>query len=125
MKHIDTTSAEEKQARKEYAEVKPGLPVVADEKTEATVRELLALRHRIDEEELQASKLKAELMNAMGGAALMKSKDGTRLVSWGVGATKKVVDYKALLAKYNVTDEDVAAHTTQKTGSRVFSIELD
>lgn len=129
MKHIDTTSEEEKKARNDYKELKASeKPVVADEKLEATVRELLALRHKMDEDELQASKLKAIIMNAMKHSAELKSaKDGTLLVSWREGSTKSSVDYKGLLKKLKVkvSDEDLKAFTTVKKASRTFNIELD
>jgi len=125
MTHIETTCEEEKKARKDFKEVKPGDPKVADEKLEATVRELLALRRKMDEDELKASKLKAVIMNAMQNTDTLKSKSGVVLVSWTQGNAKNNVDYKGLLKKYKVTDEDIAAFTTVKVGSRVFSVEIN
>lgn len=122
MKHINTKCAEEAKARKDYAVEKPGT-VVADEKLEAAVRELLALRHKIDEDELSASRLKAVIMNAMKHSCTLKSKSGALLATWTAGAPKKDIDYASILKKYNVTQADIDANTRFKPGSRVFSIE--
>ena len=126
MKHIDTTSEEERKARKEYANPKPDeKPVVATDELRTKILELLALRHKMDEDALKASAMKAYIMNAMKFADAIVDKDGTALVSWVEGPTKKTVDYAGLFKKYGVTDEDVASYTKTKIGTRTFSIELD
>ena len=127
MTHIETTCKEEKDARNDFKDIEKGDPVVADEALEKTVRDLLALRHKMDEDALEASKMKAAIMKAMGHRDTLKSKDGTLLVSWNQGSTKSTVDYKGLLAKYKVkvSNEDLKAFTTTKVGSRVFNLELD
>ena len=122
MKHIETKCAEEKAARKKFAEVKPGV-AIADERLEATVRELLALRHKMDDDELAASKLKAVIMAAMGNSSELKNKDGLLLATWAEGSRKKEIDYAWIFKRYKVTDEDIASATTFKATSRKFEIE--
>ena len=124
MTHIKTTCPEETKAKDEFKQV-GAKPVIADESLEATVRELLALYRKMDEDALKASQLKAVIMNAMKDSDTLKTKSGLVLVSWTSGNTKSSVDYKGLLKKYKVTDEDIAAFTTTKVGSRVFSVEIN
>lgn len=123
MNHIDTTSPEEKKARKDYAEPKDGKPVIADKKLEDVWRELLDLRHKMDLDALRASQLKAIIMNAMGHMQILQNKAGKTLATWTRGNKSASVDYKGLCAKYKVTKEDIDAYTKIKTSSRVFSIE--
>lgn len=123
MEHIDTVCEEEKKARKEYAEVKAGDPVVADEGLEATVRELLALRHKMDEDALQASRLKAVIMNAMKNSDILVGNGGTVLARWVAGSVKKSVDYATIFKLYKVAQEDIDANTNVKRASRTFSVE--
>ena len=123
MEHIDTVCAEEKKARKDFKEVKPGAPAVADEKLEARVRELLALRHKMDEDALAASRMKAEIMNAMKNSDTLVGKSGVVLARWTAGSTKKTIDYAALMKLYKVAQADIDANTSTKTASRTFSIE--
>ena len=126
MKHIETTCEEEKKARREFAHPKADAkPVVATDEQKAKILELLALRHKMDQDALRASAMKAEIMNMMGFSDSMVDNDGTKLVSWVEGSTKKSVDYAGLFKKYGVKDEDVAAYTKTKVGTRTFSIELD
>lgn len=125
MKHIDTVCKDEKKARNDYAKAETDTNTVADEALEATVRKLLALRHKMDEDELEASKMKAVIMKAMKKSDTLKSKDGTLLVTWRQGSSKKTVDYKSIFKKYKVTKEDIEANTTTKIGSRAFVLELD
>jgi len=122
MKHIDTTCEEETKARADYKDVEPG-EVVADEKLEATVRELLALRHKMDDDALAASRMKAVIMNAMKKKDTLKSKSGVVLATWVLGSESKTVDYKAVFKKYKVKQEDIDANTKIKRASRTFSIE--
>ena len=123
MNHIDTKCAEEKKAREEFAEVAAGEQSVASEEVEKAVRDLLALRHKMDEDELASSRLKAVIMNAMKNSERLVRADGTLLATWLAGARKKVIDYKAIMEKYLVKNEDIEANTTYKSGSRIFSIE--
>lgn len=123
MKHIDTTCAEEKQARKKFAEVHTGETVVAEEGIEKVVRDLLDLRHKMDEDALKASTMKASIMAYMKNADTLKGKDGTVLAKWVAGNINRDVDYKGILMKYAVSQEDVDAFTKERRGSRVFSIE--
>ena len=122
MEHIKTTCDEETKARADYKEVEPG-EVVADEQIEGTVRELLALRHKMDEDALAASRMKAIIMNAMKNKDTLKSKSGVVLATWTLGSESKSVDYKAIFKKYKVTKEDIEANTKLKRASRTFSIE--
>jgi hypothetical protein len=122
MKHIETTCEEETKARSDYKDVEPG-EVVADDKLEATVRELLALRHKMDEDALAASRMKAVIMNAMKKKDTLKSKSGVVLATWVLGNESKTVDYKAVFKKYKVKQEDIDANTKIKRASRTFSIE--
>ena len=55
MKHIKTTSSEESKAKKDYATIEPGDPVVADEKIEETANQLLKVLREIDDKKLEAS----------------------------------------------------------------------
>ena len=122
MNHIKTKSEEEEKARKDYATVKKG-EVVADEKLEATVRELLALRHKMDDDELAASKLKAIIMNAMKHSDTLKSKSGVLLATWMAGSLKRKINYDAIFKKYKVAQADIDANTKYTADSRKFEIE--
>ena len=122
MKHIDTVSSEETKARADYKDVEPG-EVVADEKLEVTVRGLLALRHKMDEDALAASRMKAVIMNAMKKKDTLKSKSGVVLATWVIGNGSKSIDYQAIFKKYKVKQEDIDANTKFKRASRTFSIE--
>ena len=123
MNHIVTTCEEETKARESYKKVEPGDPVVADDELEATVKKLLALRHKMDDDMLEASKMKAVIMAAMKGSDTLKNKAGVTIATWVAGNVSKKVDYKGLLKKYKVAKEDIEAFTTTSVGSRVFSLE--
>ena len=123
MKHIVTKCAEENAARKAFKDVKPEAVVEADEKLEATVRELLALRHKMDEDELKASQMKAVIMNAMKDGETLKSKKGVVLATWVQGAEKKKVDYAAIFKLWKVPAGVVEAHTKYERASRTFEID--
>ena len=123
MEHIDTKSEEEKKARNDYQVAVKGDVVIADDKVEATVHELLDLRHKMDEDALKASKLKAIIMNAMKSAEQLKNKKGLLLATWTSGRISKTVDYKKIFVKYGVSDEDIKANTKESRSSRNFSIE--
>ena len=125
MKHIVTTSEEETKAKNEYAELKAGEPVVADENTEAAAHELLQVMREIDEKELQASKLRGALMSAMKHSATLKNKDGVILCTWCEGNITKKIDYKGLFKLYGIKQEDIAKYTKASQGARRFSLELE
>lgn len=123
MKHMKTSSEEEANAKKAYTKVE-NTAVVADDKTEEKAKELLRTLVQIDELKLQASRLTGALMNAMKNSDTLKSKDGNVIAYWTVGNTTKSVDYEGLMAKYGVTAEDIKKYTTEKVGSRRFSLEI-
>ena len=125
MKHIVTTHEDETKAKSDYARVEPGEPVVATEDVEQTARDLLKVLRTIDEKELEASRLRSVLMNAMKHKSTLMSKDGTILCTWIDGNITKKVDYKGLFKLYGVKDEDVAKFTRASQGSRRFSLELE
>ena len=123
MKHIVTKCAEETKARDKYKSVEAGDAVIADEKLEALVRELLAFRHKMDEDELRASQMKAVIMSAMKERDTLKSKSGVKLATWTISSRKKT-NYAAIFKKYNVKQSDIDANTKYET-SRVFEIDPD
>ena len=123
MEHIDTVCAEEKKARSAFSKVVEQKPVVATDEQRARVVELLALRHKMDEDELRASVMKAEIMNIMKTADKLVDKDGTVLATWVAGDQKRSVDYAGLLKELKVAKEVVEKFTKIKTSSRKFSLE--
>lgn len=127
MKHIKTTSSEESKAKKDYATIEPGDPVVADEKMEETANQLLKVLREIDDKKLEASKLTGVLMGCLKHKESMKSKDGKLLCTWLAGNISKSVDYEAILKHYNVKIEPEVLEKFTKTsqGSRRFSLELE
>lgn len=125
MKHIDTTHEDETKAKTDYAQVKPGEPVVADATAEQAAHDLLKVLREIDEKELEASRLRSILMNAMKHSATLKAHDGTILCTWTKGSISKKVDYKGLFKLYEVKAKDIARFTTASQGARRFSLELE
>lgn len=125
MKHIKTASAEETQAKVDYAELKSNEPVVADGDTEALARQLYRMMKQADENELEMSRLRGSLMQAMQGHAYLKNEEGVLLCSWVAGNSRSTTDWKGLCEKYNVTEEDKKAFTKTKQDGRRFSIELE
>ena len=125
MKHIVTKCAEEDKARKQYQNVKAESAVEADKELEAIVRELLALRHKMDDDELKASQMKAVIMKAMKEHELLKAKDGTVLAKWSLGSVKRQVNYDVIFKKYKVTPQDLEANTKFGRASRTFEIDPD
>lgn len=121
MKHIETKSNGENEARVKYAEAKEGTVVASDALAEK-VAELLALRHKMDEDELRKSQLMGDIMEEMKTATVLKNKEGDVIVNWKVASMKSTVDYKGLLKKYKVTAEDLAAFTKKKMGARTFEL---
>lgn len=125
MKHISTTHEGEARAKADYAELKHGEPVVATEDVENAAHDLLKVLKEIDEKELEASRLRGILMNAMKHSATLKSKDGTILCTWTDGNITKKVDYKGLFKLYGVKADDIAKFTKASQGARRFSLELE
>lgn len=123
MKHMKTSSEEETKAKKAYTKVE-NTAVVADDEIEEKAKELLRTLVKIDELKLQASRLTGALMNAMKNSDTLKSADGKILAYWTEGNTTKSVDYDGLMIKYGVTAKDIADYTTEKVGSRRFSLEI-
>lgn len=125
MKHIVTTHEDESKAKADYAELKPGDPVVATEDVENAAHDLLKVLKEIDEKESEASRLRGILMNAMKHSSTLKSKDGTILCTWKEGNITNKVDYKGLFKLYGVKAADIVQFTKQSQGARRFSIELE
>lgn len=125
MKHIVTTHEDESKAQADYAELKPGEPVVADATAEQAAHDLLKVLKEIDEKKLEASRLRGILMNAMKHSATLKSKDGIILCTWTDGNITKKVDYKGLFKLYGVKANDIAKFTKASQGARRFSLELE
>ena len=121
MKHIVTKSEIETKARADYAYAKPAV-MTADKKLGDKVAELLALRHKMDEDELRKSQLMGEIMCAMKTATILKNEDGAVIVTWKEAVEKATVDYKGLCKKYKVSSKDYNAYTTTKLGARTFEL---
>lgn len=125
MKHIKTASAEETQAKREFAVVTSDEAIVADDKAEQAVRKLRDLSKTADMIELEMSAWRAFVMSYMQGHPLMTSKDGTLLCSWKNGSTLKKTDWAGLCKEHGITDDEVERFTGRSTGARRFSIEID
>lgn len=125
MKHINTTSEAEKNAKKEYTKVKEGMSVEADAWIEKNAYELFSVLKQIDQLQLRASELKGAIMDAMKDGSQLKGSDGKILCTWIAGNVSKSVDYAGIFKKYKVTDEDINAFTTFKQGARKFTVEMD
>ena len=121
MIHIETKSAAETEARKKYANANDSVAVASDELA-AKVADLLALRHKMDEDELLKSKKMAEIMEAMKEATVLKDKDGKIIVTWKKASVKAKINYKGLLKKLKAKESDIAAFTKFETGARTFEI---
>lgn len=121
MKHIETKSAAEADARKKYANANDSVAVASDELA-AKVADLLALRHKMDEDELLKSKKMAEIMEEMKEATVLKDKDGKIIVTWKKASVKANINYKGLLKKLKAKEADIAAFTKFETGARTFEI---
>ena len=121
MIHIETKSAAETEARKNYANANDSVAVASDELA-AKVEDLLALRHKMDEDELLKSKKMAEIMNEMKEATVLKDKDGKVIVTWKKASVKAKINYKGLLKKLKAKESDIAAFTKFETGARAFEI---
>ena len=121
MIHIETKSAAETEARKKYANANDSVAVASDELA-AKVADLLALRHKMDEDELLKSKKMAEIMEEMKEATVLKDKDGKVIVTWKKASVKAKINYKGLLKKLKAKESDIAAFTKFETGARTFEI---
>ena len=121
MVHIETKSAAETEARKKYANANDSV-VVASDVLASKVADLLALRHKMDEDELLKSKKMAEIMSEMKEATVLKDKDGKVIVTWKKASVKAKINYKGLLKKLNAKESDIAAFTKFETGARTFEI---
>lgn len=125
MKHIKTASAEETQAKKEYATVTSEEAIVADGDVEQAVRRLYEIGKKADEMELEASALRSVVMNYMKGHALLTGKDGRPLCSWAEGNMNKKTDWEGLCKEFGIKASDIKEFTTEKKGARRFSVEID
>lgn len=121
MNHIVTKSEIEAKARVKYAEAKPSV-MVADDELAKKVADLLALRKKMDEDELLKSKMMGEIMEAMKTATVLKNKDGAVIVTWKEASSTSKVDYKGLCKLYKVTPDDYKVYTTTSTGARTFEL---
>lgn len=121
MTHIETKSSAETEARRKYANAKESVAIASDELA-AKVAELLALRHKMDEDELRKSKMMGEIMEGIKEATVLKDKDGKIIVTWKKASVKAKVNYKGLLKKLKAKDSDIAAFTKFETGARTFEI---
>lgn len=121
MNHIDTKSKAETEARKKYAEAKDDT-VVASDTLADKVSELLALRHKMDEDELRKSQLMGEIMDEMKTATVLKNKDGAVIVTWKAATMKTKINYTALLKHLKVKKEDIAEFSKQELGARTFEL---
>ena len=121
MKHINTKSEKETNARVKYAEAKNAVMTASDELA-SKVAELLTLRHKMDKDELRKSELMGEIMDAMKTSTVLKDKDGKVIVTWKEASTKSSVNYSGLLKKYKVTNADIIAFTKTSMGARTFEL---
>jgi len=121
MKHINTKSQEETNARNKYANADDSI-AIASEELAAKVAELLALRHKMDEDELRKSQMMGEIMECMKGSTVLKDKDGKIIVTWKKASVKTKINYNGLLKKLKVKKEDIAAFTKFETGARTFEL---
>lgn len=121
MNHINTESEIEKKARVKYAEAKPSV-MTADDALADKVAELLALRKKMDEDELRKSQLMGEIMEEMKTATVLRNKDGAVIVTWTEAGTKTKVDYKGLCKLYKVSAADYKVYTTTSVGARTFKL---
>lgn len=121
MKHINTKSEIETKARVKYAEAKPSV-MVADDDLANKVGYLLALRKKMDEDELLKSRLMGEIMEQMKTSTVLKNKDGVVIVTWKEARYASKVDYKGLCKLYKVSADDYKKYTTTSAGSRTFEL---
>ena len=121
MNHIETKSALESDMRAKYANAKDAAIEASDELAEK-VAELLALRHKMDEDELRKSTLMGEIMSEMKTSTVLKDKTGRVIVTWRAATEKKTTDWKGLCKKLKPSKELVAEFTTSKLGARTFEL---
>ena len=121
MNHIVTKSEIETKARVKYAEAKPSV-MIADDALAKKVADLLALRKKMDEDELRKSQLMGEIMEQMKKSTVLKNKDGAVIVTWKEASSSSKVDYKGLCKLYKVSAEDYKKFTTTSVGARTFEL---
>lgn len=121
MKHIVTKSDKESKARVKYAEAKESA-VVASDDLEAKVANLLALRHKMDEDELRKSQLMGEIMEEMKTATVLKNKQGTVIVTWKMAGVSSKTDWKGIVNKMKVPANVINEFTTSSLGARTFEL---
>lgn len=121
MNHIVTKSEIETKARVKYAEAKAGAIVASDSLAEK-VAELLALRHKMDEDELRKSQLMGEIMEEMKTATVLKNKEGAVIVTWREASMKSTTDWKGIVKKLKAGKETIAAFTKTTLGARTFEL---
>lgn len=125
MKHIKTACAAETQAKKEYARVTSEEAIVADGDVESAVRKLCEIGKKVDEMELEASALRAVVMNYMKGHPLLKDKDGHPLCSWRKGNELKKTDWNGLCKEFGISEDDVERFTGRGISARRLCVEID
>lgn len=123
MKHIKTKCNEEIGAISKYATVTQNGVAIADSDITKVVDDLFKLLKDIDEMQLKASVLRAKIMQAMKNAEILKDENGRVLVTWYKGGDRQNVDYDGLIAKYNISKEDLDKFTTIVSGGRKFSLQ--
>lgn len=122
MIHIETKSALEKKARADYAAPEVAAEMVAGDELAGMVAELLALRHKMDEDELKKSVLMGKIMDRMKNSTILKAGDGRVIATWSLPERKTSVDYKGLLNHLKATNEDILKFSTTKVGARKFEL---
>ncbi len=121
MKHIETKSKAETEARTKYAKATDSITVASDD-IAAKVSELLGLRKKMDEDELRKSQLMGEIMEAMKTATVLKHKNGNVIVTWKKASSKVKINYKGLLKHLKAKDSDIVAFTKLEAGARTFEL---
>lgn len=121
MNHIVTKSEIETKARVNYAEAKAAAIVASDSLAEK-VAELLALRHKMDEDELRKSQLMGEIMEEMKTATVLKNKEGAVIVTWREASMTSKTDWKGIVKKLKADKKTIAAFTETKLGARTFEL---
>ena len=121
MNHIVTKSEIETKARVKYAEAKPSV-MVADDALAKKVADLLALRKKMDRDELLKSQMMGEIMEHMKKATVLKNKDGVVIVTWREASMQSKTDWKGIVKKLKAGKETIAAFTKTTLGARTFEL---
>lgn len=93
--------------------------------TEEIARAVSALREKSEAIKVldrDVSMLKARIMASMGDADTLVGQDGRSLATWRSQKDKETVDWAAVAQEMRAPVDVIAAHTTAKTGFRVFRI---